>query len=174
MQHWISARWSGVATIRCYKMALLCYACICVPLNPSLTHEVGFQCCVFLCIELCGFWIQVWISLLFLIKRFIGTLRGAGGGGVGGLNAHNKDLIRPTFGSIVPYPPPPFPPKGPRERSYSRIQSLQTPQTMVDCLCCRVLCPELSTLHNRRAECGRSGHPPPHPPPKHSGAEEQH
>ena len=25
----------------------------------------------------------------------IGTLRGVGGGGVGGLNAHNKDLIRP-------------------------------------------------------------------------------
>ena len=25
----------------------------------------------------------------------VGTLRGAGGGGVGGLNAHNKDLIRP-------------------------------------------------------------------------------
>ena len=24
----------------------------------------------------------------------IGTLRGVGGGGVGGLNAHNKDLIR--------------------------------------------------------------------------------
>ena len=27
--------------------------------------------------------------------RLIGTLRGVGGGGVGGLNAHNKDLIRP-------------------------------------------------------------------------------
>ena len=25
----------------------------------------------------------------------IGTLRGVGGGVVGGLNAHNKDLIRP-------------------------------------------------------------------------------
>ena len=25
---------------------------------------------------------------------FTGTLRGVGGGGVGGLNAHNKDLIR--------------------------------------------------------------------------------
>ena len=25
----------------------------------------------------------------------IGTLRRVGGGGVGGLNAHNKDLIRP-------------------------------------------------------------------------------
>ena len=24
----------------------------------------------------------------------IGTLRGVGGGGIGGLNAHNKDLIR--------------------------------------------------------------------------------
>ena len=29
----------------------------------------------------------------------IGTLRGVGGGGVGGLNAHNKDLIRPIYGS---------------------------------------------------------------------------
>ena len=36
---------------------------------------------------------------------FIGTLRGAGGRGVGGLNAFNKDLI-----SIVPYPPTPLPP----------------------------------------------------------------
>ena len=27
--------------------------------------------------------------------RIIGTLRGVGGGGVGGLNAYNKDLIRP-------------------------------------------------------------------------------
>ena len=36
----------------------------------------------------------------------IGTLRGVGGGGVGGLNAHNK-------GSIVPYPPPPYSPSGP-------------------------------------------------------------
>ena len=33
--------------------------------------------------------------------------------GVGGLNAHNKDLIRPIKGSIVPYPPPPYPPEGP-------------------------------------------------------------
>ena len=44
----------------------------------------------------------------------IGTLWGVGGGGVGGLNAHNKD-IRPIYGSIVPYPPPPYPPKGPYE-----------------------------------------------------------
>ena len=29
------------------------------------------------------------------LERLIGTLRGVGGGGVGGLNAHNKDLIRP-------------------------------------------------------------------------------
>ena len=35
----------------------------------------------------------------------IRTLRG-----VGGLNTHNKDLIRPIYGSIVPYPP-----KGPYE-----------------------------------------------------------
>ena len=28
-------------------------------------------------------------------SKIIGTLRGVGGGGVGGLNAHNKDLIRP-------------------------------------------------------------------------------
>ena len=33
--------------------------------------------------------------------RFIRTLRG-----VGGLNAHTKDLIRPISGIIVPYPPP--------------------------------------------------------------------
>ena len=32
----------------------------------------------------------------------IGTLRGVGGGGVEGHNAHKKDLIRPIFGSIVP------------------------------------------------------------------------
>ena len=32
----------------------------------------------------------------------IGTLRGVGGGGVGGINAHNKDIIRPISGSIVP------------------------------------------------------------------------
>ena len=42
--------------------------------------------------------------------RFMGTLRGSRGGGVGGLNAHNKDLIRPINGSIVPYPLPPDPP----------------------------------------------------------------
>ena len=29
------------------------------------------------------------------LRLIIGTLRGVGGGGVGGLNAHNKDLIRP-------------------------------------------------------------------------------
>ena len=28
-------------------------------------------------------------------SSIIGTLRGVGGGGVGGLNARNKDLIRP-------------------------------------------------------------------------------
>ena len=28
------------------------------------------------------------------LGSIIGTLRGVGGGGVGGLNAHNKDLIR--------------------------------------------------------------------------------
>ena len=28
------------------------------------------------------------------LRKLIGTLRGVGGGGVGGLNAHNKDLIR--------------------------------------------------------------------------------
>ena len=50
-----------------------------------------------------------------LSTYIIGTLRGVGGGGVGGLNAHNKDLIRPIYGSIVPYPPPPYPPKGPYE-----------------------------------------------------------
>ena len=38
---------------------------------------------------------------------FIRTLRG-----VGGLNTHNKDLVRPIKGSIVPYPPPPTPLKG--------------------------------------------------------------
>ena len=32
---------------------------------------------------------------LTLKANIIGTLRGVGGGGVGGLNAHNKDLIRP-------------------------------------------------------------------------------
>ena len=39
------------------------------------------------------------------IKRFylvIGTLKGGRGRGVGGLNAYNKDLIRPLFGSIYP------------------------------------------------------------------------
>ena len=30
-----------------------------------------------------------------ILPIVIGTLRGVGGGGVGGLNAHNKDLIRP-------------------------------------------------------------------------------
>ena len=34
--------------------------------------------------------------------KVIGTLRGVGGGGVGGLNAHNKD---------------PYPPKGPYEKT---------------------------------------------------------
>ena len=42
-----------------------------------------------------------------------------GGGGVGRLNAHNKDLILigPISGNIVLYPPPPYtyPPKGPNE-----------------------------------------------------------
>ena len=28
----------------------------------------------------------------------------------------NKDLIRPIQGSIVPYPPPPYPPKGPHDK----------------------------------------------------------
>ena len=46
--------------------------------------------------------------------RITRTLRGVvGGRGVGGLNAHNKDLIRrPIEGSIVPQPPPPLPPLG--------------------------------------------------------------
>ena len=38
---------------------------------------------------------------------FMGSLKGVGGGGVGGLNAHNKDLIR----KYSPLPPsPPYPP----------------------------------------------------------------
>ena len=39
---------------------------------------------------------------------------GVGGGRVG-LNARKKDRIRLISGSIVPYPPPPNPPKGPYE-----------------------------------------------------------
>ena len=31
----------------------------------------------------------------YLEPIFVGTLRGVGGGGVGGLNAQNKDLMRP-------------------------------------------------------------------------------
>ena len=42
---------------------------------------------------------------LVLKALVIGTLRGVGGGGVWGLNAHNKDLILPICGSMVPYPP---------------------------------------------------------------------
>ena len=49
------------------------------------------------------------------LRFIIGTLWGVGGGGVGALNAHNKDLVRPIEGSIVPYPPPPYLPKGPYE-----------------------------------------------------------
>ena len=33
-------------------------------------------------------------NISVLMPLIIGTLRGVGGGGVGGLNAHNKDLIR--------------------------------------------------------------------------------
>ena len=52
-------------------------------------------------------------SRLKIHNLIIGIFRGVGG--VGGLNAHNKDLVRPFSGSIVPYPPPPYPPKGPHE-----------------------------------------------------------
>ena len=38
---------------------------------------------------------SITISILGHVHFFIGTLRGVGGAGVGGLNAHNKDLIRP-------------------------------------------------------------------------------
>lgn len=37
------------------------------------------------------------------------ALDGVGGGGVRGFNAHNKDLGKPSSGSIGPYPPPPTP-----------------------------------------------------------------
>ena len=48
-----------------------------------------------------GFWIAstpaavvTFCSVLsLLLPYFIGTLRGVGGGGVGGLNAQNKDLV---------------------------------------------------------------------------------
>ena len=53
----------------------------------------------------------------------IGTLRGLGGGGVGGLSAHNKDLINPTSGSIVPYPSPLYPSKGPYDIMVSGSRS---------------------------------------------------
>ena len=39
--------------------------------------------------------LMVYETLGLQLPKFIGTLRGVGGGGVGGLNAHNKDLIRP-------------------------------------------------------------------------------
>ena len=55
-------------------------------------------------------------TLLIGSQTLIGNLRGVGGGGVvGGLNTYNQDLIRPISGSIVSYPPPPYPPKGPYE-----------------------------------------------------------
>ena len=41
------------------------------------------------------------------------ALDGVGGGGVRGFNAHNKDLGKLSSGSIGPYPPPPYPHKGP-------------------------------------------------------------
>ena len=47
-------------------------------------------------------------------NKIIGTL-----GGVGGLNAHNKDLINPIQGSIVSYPRPPYPSKGPYDKRWS-------------------------------------------------------
>ena len=37
------------------------------------------------------------------------ALDGVGGGGGGAFNAHNKDLGKPSSGSIGPYPPPPTP-----------------------------------------------------------------
>ena len=51
-------------------------------------------------------WNDVVQSLHVSFANAIGTLRGVGEGGVGGLNAHDKDLK----GSIVPYPPSPLPP----------------------------------------------------------------
>ena len=53
-------------------------------------------------------WNDVVQSLHVSFANAIGTLRG-GEGGVGGLNAHDKDLK----GSIVPLPPSPLPLKGP-------------------------------------------------------------
>ena len=44
------------------------------------------------------------------IRPFIGTFRGVGGSGVGGLNAYNKDPIRPYLRKYSPLPPSPLPP----------------------------------------------------------------
>ena len=68
------------------------------------------------------------IRLLELrLPAFKPTLRGVGGGGVGGLNAHNKDLARPIQGSTVPYPPPPYPSKGPYDVSTERAHEAPPP-----------------------------------------------
>ena len=50
-----------------------------------------------------------------------GTLRGIGGGGVGGLN---KELMRPIL-----YLPPPYPPKGLYEYNFCRYCQSAPPQT---------------------------------------------
>ena len=66
-----------------------------------------------------------------LEPKLIGTLRGVGGRGVEGLNAHNKDLIRPISGSIVPYVPPPYHLRVPMINPTSQPKSTQSagPQT---------------------------------------------
>ena len=74
------------------------------------------------------------------LRRIIRTHRGVGGREVGGLHAHNQDLIRPIQGSMVPYPLPPTPLRVPvkgacRERSSSVLASLsQKSQRRASCV----------------------------------------
>ena len=72
--------------------------------------------------------------------------KGGRGGGVGRLNTHNKDLIRPIQGSIVPYPPPSDPPKGPYDDDEARLQLnlVQAPQLSQEPACS---CGTVATLN---------------------------
>ena len=69
-------------------------------------------------LRLCGVsWIAT--TLNFNIR----TLRGVRGRGVGGLNGHNKDVVRPIYGSMVPYPPSPYPPRVPMTSTLQNLKS---------------------------------------------------
>ena len=55
--------------------------------------------------------------------KVIGTLRGAGGRGVRGLYFLKRPLLGLIMGIKAPYPPSPYPPKGPYDKVEEQEQN---------------------------------------------------